>query len=83
MPSIRRAGVLLAVTVGVFAVGGPSASAVTPPELDSAAAPPAGTPGPVETMTQRNPCATSGAIPGSDVAVESPNQLSLNLSEAW
>lgn len=80
---MRRASVLLAVVVGVSAVGGPSALAVTPPELDSAATPPSGNPGPVEAMTQRNPCATSGAIPGSDVAAESPNKLSLNLSAAW
>lgn len=34
-------------------------------------------------MTQRHPCAASAAIAGSDVAVQSPNQLSLNLSAAW
>ena len=80
---IRRAGAVLAVTVGVFAISGPSAAAVTPPELDPAATPPAGSAGPVQSMTQRNPCAASGAIPGTDVTAQSPNQLSLNLSEAW
>jgi membrane-anchored mycosin MYCP len=83
VPSIRRAGVLLAVIAGVATIAGPPAMAVTPPELDPAATPPSGSPGPLETMNQRNPCVTSGTIAGSNVVAESPNQLSLNLSEAW
>ncbi|VEG51274.1 peptidase S8/S53 subtilisin kexin sedolisin [Mycolicibacterium aurum] len=80
---IRRVGTVLAVVAAVVAVSGPSAAAVTPPEPDPAVAPPTGSAGPVASMTQRNPCTTGGAIPGTDTTVPSPNQLSLNLSEAW
>lgn len=82
-PVIRRAGAVLAVTLAVFAVSGPSAAAIPPPELDPAATPPSGSAGPAGSMEQRNPCATSGLIPGTDPAAQSPNKLSLNLSEAW
>ena len=80
---IRRAGAVLAVAIAVCTVGAGPAAAIAPPELDPAATPPSGSPGPVETMRQRNPCATTGAIPGTDVATANPNQLSLNLTEAW
>ena len=74
---------MLAVTLGVFAVSGPAAGAVTPPELDSAAIPPSGSPGPVESMSQRNPCITSGGIAGAEPTGVNQNQLSLNLADAW
>jgi membrane-anchored mycosin MYCP len=75
--------VVLAVTVGVFAISGQSAVAVAPPELDPAATPPPGSTGPVQSLTQRHPCAASGVIAGTDVAAVSPNLLALNASEAW
>ncbi|MDG4663182.1 type VII secretion-associated serine protease mycosin [Mycobacterium sp. 236(2023)] len=81
--NIRSAAAIVAVAGTVFAVSGPSAGAVTPPEVDSAVTPPSGSAGPVEPMAQRNPCVTSGVVPGSDPAAVNPNQLSLNLSEAW
>ncbi len=61
----------------------PPASAVTPPAVDAQAVPPPGTPGPVQPMTQRSACVTTAAIPGSDPGAVSPNQVMLNLSEAW
>ncbi len=80
---IRRAAAVLALTAGTFAISGSPAGAIDPPEVDSTATAPTGSPGPVQPMTQRNPCVTSGVIPGSDPAAVSPNQLSLNLTEAW
>jgi membrane-anchored mycosin MYCP len=80
---IRRAGVLAAVTLVVLAVSGPSAGAITPPEVDPAVTPPTGNAGPVQAMAQRSECVSSGVIAGSDPAAVSPNQLALNLSEAW
>lgn len=79
----ERVFAVLAVTAGVFAMSGVSAGAIPPPEVEPAATPPAGSAGPVEAMAQRNPCVTSGVIPGSDPAAVSPNQLSLDLAEAW
>jgi membrane-anchored mycosin MYCP len=34
-------------------------------------------------MVQRSECATTSVLPGTDPAAVSPNQLALNLSEAW
>ncbi len=80
---IRRAGAFAAVTLAVLAVGGPSAAAITPPEVDPAASPPTGSAGPVQPMAQRSECVASGVIAGTDPAAVNPNQLSLNLSDAW
>lgn len=78
-----RAFAVLAVTAGVFAMSGASAGAIPPPEVEPAATPPVGSAGPVQAMAQRNPCVTSGVIPGSDPGAVSPNQVALDLSEAW
>lgn len=80
---IRRAGVVSVVTLAVLAVGGPSAGAISPPEVDPAVAPPSGAAGPVQPMAQRSECVTSGVIAGTDPAAASPNLLSLALPEAW
>ena len=64
-------------------VGCPSAGAVTPPEVDAGAAPPAGSVGPVQPMMQNGACGTTTVLPGSDFVSPSPNQLALNLSDAW
>lgn len=79
----ERAFAVLAVTAGVFASTAPPTGAIAPPEVDPAATPPSGSAGPVEPMAQRNPCVTSGVIPGTDPGAVSPNQVSLNLVAAW
>ncbi|OBI44560.1 type VII secretion-associated serine protease mycosin [Mycobacterium kyorinense] len=61
----------------------PSAVAISPPTVDPGAEPPSGAPGPVQPMEQRGECSVSGIIPGSDLGVASPNQLAMNLPEAW
>jgi membrane-anchored mycosin MYCP len=80
---IRRGISALAATFTVLLVGGAPAGAITPPEVDAQAVPPPGTPGPPQPMAQRSPCASTGVLPGADPGAVNPNQLSLNLSEAW
>ncbi|WP_431606764.1 type VII secretion-associated serine protease mycosin [Mycolicibacterium neoaurum] len=79
----RGRGVTFAAAVMVALVASPAAGAVTPPEVDAAVAPPPGTAGPLRTMTQRSACSVTGTIPGTDPAAVSPNQLSLDLDDAW
>ncbi len=80
---IRRVGAVAAVTLTVLAVGGPSAGAITPPQIDPSVTPPTGNTGPTQAMAQRGECVTSGLIAGTAPAALNPNQLSLNLSDAW
>ena len=61
---IRRVGAVAAVTLTVLAVGGPSAGAITPPQIDPSATPPTGNTGPTQAMAQRGECVTSGLIAG-------------------
>ncbi|MGV0714146.1 type VII secretion-associated serine protease mycosin [Mycolicibacterium sp. XJ662] len=61
----------------------PAALAITPPEVDPAVAPPSGSAGPVQAMTRRGPCVAAGVLPGTDPGVVNPNQLMLNLADAW
>lgn len=82
MTSVMRPAAAFAVVAAVFTIGTAPAGAISPPEVDPAATPPSGAAGPVAPMAQRNPCVVAGVVPGSDVAVPSPNQLSLNVSEA-
>lgn len=79
----RRGAAALAAVLVVAMIGCPAAGAVTPPEVDPAAPPPPGAAGPLQPMAQRSACSVTGAIAGTDPAVVSPNQLSLNLNEAW
>ena len=74
---------MLAAVLAVAAVGCPAAAAITPPEVDADTAPPSGAAGPVQTMTQRGACTVTGVIPGTDPGAVSPNQLTLDLTEAW
>lgn len=67
----------------VLLVGSPSAGAISPPEVDPQIAPPAGSAGPAEAMTQRSACAATGVLPGTDPGAVNPNQLALNLAGAW
>lgn len=74
---------VLAAALAVLVSAGPPAGAISPPEVDADAAPPPGSAGPPQAMTQRGACVTTGVIPGSDPRAATPNQLSLNLTEAW
>jgi membrane-anchored mycosin MYCP len=78
-----RRGIGAAAAAFAVVLLSPPAGAVTPPEVDAQAVPPPGTPGPPEPMAQRGECVTTAVLPGSDFGVSDPNQLSLNLSEAW
>ena len=80
---LRRGTATLAAVLAVAAVGCPAAGAITPPEVDAGTAPPSGTAGPVQAMAQRGTCTVTGVIPGTDPGVVSPNQLTLDLAEAW
>lgn len=81
--SRRRGAAVVAAVATVAMLGCPAAGAVTPPEVDADSVPPAGAAGPVQTMAQRGACTVTGVIPGTDPAVVSPNQLTLDLAEAW
>ncbi len=80
---IRRVSIALTVALVVLISSGPSAAAISPPEVDPAVDPPTGNVGPVQPMAQRSPCVVSGVVVGTDPGVVPPNQLSLSLSEAW
>lgn len=80
---MRRGAAALTAVVAVAMIGCPAAGAITPPQVDDAVAPPPGTAGPVQPMAQRAACTVTGIIPGTDPAQASPNQLSLNLDDAW
>jgi len=80
---IQRAGAVLAVSLTLLAVSALSAVAMTPPEIDPAVTPPSGNAGPVQPMAQRTECVVTGVVAGSNPAAVSPNQLWLNLPEAW
>lgn len=79
----RRAAAALAAVLAVATLGCPAAGAITPPEVDGAVAPPPGAAGPVQTMAQRGACTVTGVIAGTDPALVSPNQVTLNLADAW
>ena len=80
---IRSGAAVVGAALAVAMIGCPAAGAITPPEVDAAVAPPPGTAGPVQAMTQRSACSVTGAIPGTDPAAVSPNQVALNLADAW
>lgn len=80
---IRRVIAVLAATFAVVLLSAPSVGAVAPPEVDAQAVPPPGNPGPPQPMAQRSACVNTGVMPGTDPGVASPNQLTLNLAEAW
>lgn len=61
----------------------PPAAAVVPPEVDAQDVPPSGTPGPPQPMAPRGECVVTGVLPGTNPGAANPNQLSLNLSDAW
>jgi membrane-anchored mycosin MYCP len=79
---MRRAISAAAAALAVVLLS-PPAAAVTPPEVDAQAVPPPGAPGPPQPMAQRSQCVSTGVLPGTDPGAVNPNQLALNLSEAW
>lgn len=80
---IRRVIALSAATFAVVLLSAPSVGAVAPPEVDAQAVPPPGNTGPPQPMAQRSACVNTGVMPGTDPGMASPNQVALNLSEAW
>ncbi|MGH3674829.1 MAG: type VII secretion-associated serine protease mycosin [Mycobacterium sp.] len=79
-----RAGICsLAATLVVLLIACPNAVAISPPALDPQVTPPAGNTGPPQPMAQRSPCTTAAVLPNTDPEAVSPNQLALNLSDAW
>lgn len=79
-----RTGVsTLAVSLAVAVTSCPAAGAITPPTVPADAAPPAGTAGPLQPMTQRGQCITAGAFPGTNPGAANPNTALLNLNDAW
>lgn len=83
MIDLRRCLAVATVTFAVAVTGCPAAGAISPPQLDPQAVPPAGIAGPVQPMSQRGACVVAGVLSGTDPGVVSPNQLALNLSGAW
>jgi membrane-anchored mycosin MYCP len=80
---LRVGSAVLGVIGAVALLISPSAGAITPPAVDDQIAPPSGAAGPVQAMALRSPCVTTGVLPGGDPAAVNPNQLALNLSDAW
>jgi membrane-anchored mycosin MYCP len=74
---------VLAAAFAALVVSGPPAGAISPPQVDAQATPPPGDPGPPQPMVQRGACVSTGVLPGEDPRAVKPNQLSLNLAEAW
>ncbi|KQY01315.1 type VII secretion-associated serine protease mycosin [Mycobacterium sp. Root135] len=80
---LRRETAVLAAVLAVATVGCPAAGATTPPRVDADTAPPSGAAGPVQIMAQRSSCTVTGVIAGTDPGVVNPNQVTLDLAEAW
>jgi membrane-anchored mycosin MYCP len=80
---LRKGLGLLSIASAVLLLSAPAVGAVAPPEVDAQAVPPPGNPGPPQPMAQRSPCVTTGVMSGTDPGIPAPNQLALNLSEAW
>lgn len=84
-PAGRAAAGFTALAVGLAAAvcTSPSGAAITPPTVDPAAAPPSGTPGPVQATQQFGECSTSELIAGTDPAAPNPGRQLLDLPAAW
>lgn len=78
-----RRGIAAATAAFAVVLLSPPAGAITPPEVDARAVPPPGTPGPPQPMARRGECVATAVVPGTDPGAVNPNQLSLNLAEAW
>jgi membrane-anchored mycosin MYCP len=78
----RRFGCLAAAVVATLWAC-PPASAVDRPQVDPAAAPPPGAPGPVAPMEKYGECSATGVISGTDFKAVPPSQQALDPSAAW
>jgi membrane-anchored mycosin MYCP len=63
--------------------GAPSARAVDPPQINVAALPPDGPPGPDQPLRQGAYCTKVGTMPGTDYRVQPHYMDMLDLGEAW
>ncbi|WP_262491193.1 S8 family serine peptidase, partial [Mycobacterium simiae] len=80
----HRAVAVAVVAAGISALGGcPPAAAVPPPQIDVAALPPDGAPGPDQPMRQGVYCTRVGTLPGTDYRVQPHFLDMLDLGEAW
>ncbi|WP_264961021.1 S8 family serine peptidase, partial [Mycobacterium kiyosense] len=72
-----------AVSVSAMWVAAPTATAVEPPQIDLAALPADGPPGPDQPMRQGAYCTRVGTLPGTDYRVQPHFMDMLELAEAW
>ncbi|MGH3726601.1 MAG: type VII secretion-associated serine protease mycosin [Mycobacterium sp.] len=80
-PVLRAAAVLA--TVGLVALlAPPSAHAIGPPIVEPGP-PPAGNVGPTEPTEQKQVCAVTGLLPGTDARLQTAADMMLNYQGAW
>lgn len=72
-----------ALSVSAMWVAAPTATAVEPPQIDVAALPADGPPGPDQPMRQGAYCTRVGTLPGTDYRVQPHFMDMLDLAEAW
>ncbi|TDL03271.1 type VII secretion-associated serine protease mycosin [Mycobacterium paragordonae] len=72
-----------ALSVSALWVAAPTATAVEPPQIDVAALPADGPPGPDQPMRQGAYCTRVGTLPGTDYRVQPHFMDMLDLAEAW
>lgn len=84
-PGRKLTSVALSITVvgcaGLW--GAPSARAVDPPQINVAALPPDGPPGPDQPLRQGAYCTKVGTMPGTDYRVQPHYMDMLDVGEAW
>lgn len=82
----HRTGIRLGAAVGVLIAAlwtSPPVLAITPPTVDLGAAPPSGTPGPVQATQQNGECGSTEIIAGSDLQNPPAAQRQIDLPAAW
>ena len=79
---IRRSGCLAAVLVAALWAC-PPALAINRPQVDPAAKPPNGAPGPVQPVEKSGECSVTGVISGTDFGAATPSQKLLDPAAAW
>jgi membrane-anchored mycosin MYCP len=78
----RRSGCLAAVLVAALWAC-PPALAIDRPQVDPAATPPNGAPGPVQPVDKSGECSVTGVIPGTDFGAATSSQKLLDPAAAW
>jgi membrane-anchored mycosin MYCP len=78
----RRSGCLAAVLVAALWAC-PPALAINRPQVDPAATPPKGAPGPVQPVEKSGACSVTGVISGTDFGAATPSQKLLDPAAAW